>query len=293
MKILVIGGSSVIGSKIIEDKTNIKHFDMKFTYLNNKLDFMKGERLDITKKQNTIELIKKNNPNVIIHCVALTNVDKCETEKENAYNINVNGIENVVAGAKIINSKIVYISTSAVFDGQKTKYFEYDKTCPISYYGETKVTAEKIIQDSTLPYLILRTDQPYCQIKKWQHTNSVLRIVETLKNNRIHKEVKNWYNRPTFVPNFVHALRKLLENNEEGIFHTVDNSFLNRVDMAMQIAEIFKFNKEMIKPINSEELKLDAKRANVNLNNEKLFKKTGFKMSSFREGIKEMFFHQD
>lgn len=292
MKILVIGGSGVTGSNIVEKELRNKQ-NVQFTFLKHKGDLENAICLDITKKQDTVESIKKINPEVIIHCTALTNMDKCEINRDKAYDINVGGLENVVSAAKKINCKLAFISTSAVFDGQKTKYLEEDKTCPISYYGETKAMGEKIIQDSSLPYLILRTDQPYCRIKKWQHSNSVLRIIETLKNNKIHKEVINWYNRPTFVPNFTIALKKLLENNEEGIFHVVDNSFLNRVDMAIQIADIFKFNKELIKPINSEELKLDAKRANVNLDNEKLFKKTGFKMSNFREGIKEMFFHQD
>ena len=107
--------------------------------------------------------------------------------------------------------------SAAVFSGNKKENFEEDNTDPISNYGITKVVGEEIVQKSNLSYLILRTDQPYCWPEKWQHTNSVKRVIETLKSNTTLKEITDWCNTPTYVLDFVRATEKLIQNNETGI----------------------------------------------------------------------------
>ena len=109
----------------------------------------------------------KLNPDIVIHTAALTNVDLCETNNVLANLINVQGTKNIVDGCMKIQSKIIFISTSYVFDGNSDQYFEEDLPNPTSYYGITKYESEKIIQNSNLDFLILRTDQPYCWIEKW------------------------------------------------------------------------------------------------------------------------------
>lgn len=288
MKILVIGGSGVIGLKLVEHFGKNEH-KVDFTFKKNQIFNKFGLKLDITQKEKTIEIITKINPDVVIHSAALTNVDLCETNNQLADSINVGGTENVIEGCKITKSKIVYISTSFVFDGKKNEYFETDSTSPATYYGLTKWKSEKLVKKSSLPYLILRTDQPYCWVEKWQHTNSVLRVFETLRSGKVLKEIIDWYNRPTYVPNFVEATDYLITNSFTGIFHLVGSDYLNRYDWALKTAEIFILDKEMIEPIPSKNLNLSAKRVNVNLSNKKLFKKTDIRMMNVKGGLMEMF----
>jgi dTDP-4-dehydrorhamnose reductase len=262
--------------------------DVYYTFFKNRISEPNGYQLDIANKEDTINLISKIKPDVIIHTSALTNVDKCETEKQLASSINVEGTKNIVEGAKKIKSKIVFVSTSAVFSGNKKENFEDDITDPISNYGITKVVGEEIVQNSDLPYLILRTDQPYCWPEKWQHTNSVLRVIETLKSGTTLKEITDWFNTPTYVPNFVRATTKLIQINQTGIFHLTGPDFINRYDLAMLTADTFCLKKEMILPINSKELGLVAKRSNVKLNNEKIGKKTGILFFGIKDGLIDM-----
>jgi len=287
MKILIIGGSGVIGSKLV------KHFerngcDTKFTYLSNPMPTNQGFRVDITEKNSIIEFIAKINPDYVIHTTALTNVDLCEKNHFLADNLNVNGTKNVIEGCKISKSKIVYISTCFVFDGKKQQYFEEDLTSSSTYYGYTKQIGEDLIIHSGLPYLILRTDQPYCWTEKWQHTNSVLRVIDTLQSGKVLNEIIDWYNTPTYVPEFVQATSKLIEYNLTGLFHLVGSEFINRYNWALKTAEVFKLNKNLLKPINSDALNLPAKRSNINLSNNKLFEKTGIRMSNIEEGLIKM-----
>jgi len=287
MKILVIGGSGVIGLKFLNFFLRNGE-DVSFTYNKNKIPLSNSFHLDITEKEYTLDLIKEVNPEVIIHATAVTNVDLCETNHDLATSVNVDGTSNIVEGAKITNSKIVYLSTPFVFDGKKSGYTEEDKTSPSTFYGLTKFEGEQIVIKSEIPYLILRIDQPYCWIEEWQHANSVLRVIQTLKAGKILREIQNWKNNPTYVPDLVRATYELLIKNASGIFHLVGSDFINRYDWSLKVAQEFDLDKKLIIPINSDELNLSTKRVNVKLYNKKLYQKTGIQMLGIKEGLHEM-----
>jgi dTDP-4-dehydrorhamnose reductase len=284
MKICIIGASGVIGSKLFQYLSDNGH-DVIGTYNSHKLEnIRKCVQLDIRDRSLTMNFLEKNNPDIIIHTSAITNVDLCETDQEIAYSVNVNGTKNIVDGCKLINKKIIYISTSYVFDGTKLEYFEDDETKPSTYYGFTKLKGENLIQNSGLSYLILRTDQPYDWKEKEQHTNSVLRVIETLKEDKNLNEIKNWYNTPTYVPDLVLIISKLIKNCSEGIFHVVGPDYINRYFWSLEVAKIFNLDETKIYPIKSEKLQLHAKRTNVNLKNTKILKETGLKIKGVKEG---------
>jgi len=288
MKILIIGGSGLFGTKLLQYFREKSNNEVEFTYLKNKIPFPNGHSLDITDTDKTIMLISKINPDVVIHTAALTNVDLCETDKVLADSINVSGTLNVVEGCKITKSKITYISTSFVFDGKKQKYLENDSPSPTTYYGITKFNGEELVRNSNSSYLILRTDQPYCWTEPWHHTNSVLRVIANLRSGKEHNEIVDWKNTPTYVPDFVNASAQLLDYNATGIYHIVGSDFINRYEWSLLTAEVFGLDKNLIKPITSDKLNLAARRVNVNLDNQKLYKKIGISMKGVKEGLLQM-----
>lgn len=284
MKVLIIGGSGVIGWNLLSTFTE----NAKFTYYKNKTTLNDRILLDITNIDETSQVIKKEKPEIVIHTSSLTNVDLCERDHTSADLINVQGTKNIIEICRDIKSKLVFISTSFVYDGKKEQYFEDDKKSPSTYYGITKAKGEDMVINSGLPYLILRTDQPYCWIEKWQHTNSVLRVIENIKSGTRHKEIENWYNCPTYVPEFSEALKKLVDMNMEGIFHVIGSDYISRYEWALEIADIFRLDRKMIDKINSSELNLSASRKNIHLNNNKLFEESGIKMSGIKNGLIKM-----
>ena len=287
MKILVIGGSGFIGWELVKF-FSLKNHDVSYTYLKNNPKFEHGFKQDITNKITLKELFNKIQPELVIYTTALTNVDLCEIDNSLAYSINVQGTQNVVEACQDTRSKLIYISTSFVFNGSKHPFFEYDVISPTTYYGITKAEGEKIVKDSGLLYLILRTDQPYGWKEEWNHYNSVIRVVENLRSGKEHKEIVDWYNTPTYVPDFVSSVEKLIKLKETGIFHLVGSDYVSRYDWALTVAEIFNLNKSLIIPISSKDLNLSVKRDNVQLSNEKLFQKTGIRMNGIKDGILHM-----
>ena len=284
MKICIIGGSGVIGSKMVQFFSKMGHEVISTFHTNEMSNFTNTHRLDITNKDATVNFLEKNNPEVIIHTSAIANIDLCETNKDLAYLVNVKGTENVIEGCKQIKAKLAYVSTSYVFDGKKDEYFEDDKPSSSTYYGYTKLKGEEAVIKSGLSHLILRIDQPYCWIEPWQHTNSVVRVFETLKSDKILHEVEDWYNTPTYVHDIVLVASELIKKKSEGIFHLVGSDFINRYNWSIEVAKIFNLDHTNIKPINSKKLNVQVKRSNINLKNFKVKEEINLKMKGISEG---------
>lgn len=118
MKIFVIGGTGVIGSHFVKT-LSAENYDLTYTYYKNKLFSTNSIFLDVQDRLSTIKTIHKINPDLVIICNALTGVDFCEQNPELTNSINVKGTQNIIDGCKQNNCKVVFISTSAVFDGTK------------------------------------------------------------------------------------------------------------------------------------------------------------------------------
>lgn len=287
MKILVIGGSGIIGFETVKKLKQLGH-SVFYTYYQNKISISDGFSVDIRDKKVILEIFKKIIPDIVIHTTAITNVDLCEINHKLATDVNITGTSNIISACIKNKSKLVYISTSFVFDGSKNKYSEEDTTSPATFYGYTKDESEKLVKNSGLPFLILRTDLPYGIKEKWQHTNSVLRVIDTINSGKILNEITDWYNKPIFIPNFVDIMIDLLIKQEVGTFHVVGTDFVNRYDFSIMTANIFGLNQNQIKPINSKKLKLPAKRVNVNLEIKKIQEKTNIKILGIEEGLFKM-----
>jgi len=287
MKLLIIGGNSVAGTAIIK-KLKTDHKDFAFTYKSQKIPFENGCQLDITDAEKTIQIIHEINPDVVFLAASLTSIDLCETKHELANAVNVDGTKNVSEGCKEINCKLAYISTSFVFDGTKKEYFEEDDTSPATFYGYTKLKGEELVKSDLPRHLILRTDALYGWVEKWNRENSATRAYRFLNSGTQLREVKDWYNTPTYIPDFVNAALSLINNNSTGIFHLSGSDFVNRTEWSIKLAEIFSFDKDLIVPIHSSELNLPAKRVSINLKNNKIFSELGIRMKGIEEGLLEM-----
>jgi len=287
LKILIVGGSGMIGYKLANFLLK-QGYEICSTYNKNMINDLNSIFLDVVDSTSIEVVFKKFNPDIVIHCAALANVDLCETEHELADKINIQGTLNVVNACKKNNSKLIFVSTSYVFDGKKNIYYEDDETLSITYYGYTKMMGEKLVKNSHLDYLILRTDQPYGWTETWQRSNSVLNVINDLKLDKDKNEIIDWFNTPTYLDDFVLTTSLLIQKQSTGIFHLVGPDFINRVEWAKIIAEVFNLNKNKIHSIDSSSLNLPAKRGNIRISNKKLEKETGIIMKGVKLGAEDM-----
>ena len=251
--ILVIGGSGLVGGRLIElltaDVNNISA-----TYFSNKIVHKKCKtfQLDIMDSHKVDKVIKMIQPDIVINAAAKRNTRYCEQNPDEAYKVNVVGTKNIVNACKTINAKLVFFSSDQVFDGTKGKYSEEDELNPLNTYGKQKVMAEKIIKDNLDNWLIIRASHIYA----WSpgSDNFISWVLEELQKGQKIQIVYDQYITPLHVEHFVDILIKLLENDKRGIYHVGEGECLSKYEFVKRVKETFRFDESIIKPISSEAL---------------------------------------
>jgi len=283
MKILVTGAAGFLGTKVM------KILKDDFELIGTDRGSAKGNlKMDITKKEEVDFVFQKVKPDVVLHIAAMTDVDRCETDKEMANRINVMGTKNIIDGCARIKAKLVHISTDFVFNGGKGDYAEDDLPDPLSYYANTKLQAEGLLRRSGLKWLVIRPEVLYGYNGDGSERSFVQWVYSSLKQGKEIKVVDDQYNTPTLVDDIAGALGVLIKKGSEGIYHVAGPDKLSRYDMAVKLAEVFGFDRRLVKRIKSSELKQTAKRpVDSSLNTEKL-KREGVMMHTFEEGLKIM-----
>jgi len=213
-------------------------------------------RLDITSKRDVSNLLDEISPDTVIHTAAFTNVDGCETEKERAFKVNVEGTKNIALAAEKIKAKMVYISTDYVFDGERGLYKENDPPSPLNYYGLTKLKGEIEVEDICSDFIIARTSVIYGKGRQ----NFATWIINELENGNKIRIVRDQFVSPTLNTDLANQLLALIEQDKTGLFHTAGGERINRYDFAVKLADSFGLRKELINSITSDELEWIARR---------------------------------
>lgn len=216
-------------------------------------------QLDITQKNKVKELILDFFPDIIINTAAYTNVDRSETEKETAWKINVNGVENIALYAWTVDAHLIHISTDYIFDGKNGPYSEEDKPLPIGYYGRTKLASENSIRTSGVRFSIVRTNILYGPAK-YGRPDFVKWVINSLRANESIRIVTDQIGNPTYIDDIVAAINKLIEFKKEGIYNIGGIEMLSRFDFTLRIAEYFSMDKKLILPILTKDLNQPAPR---------------------------------
>src|SRR5712692_4783191 len=248
-RILIIGGTGLVGSKLSEFSRKYG-FESFSTYNARPLDSDNSVRLDVTDRTATMELARKVQPDVVVDTHALHNVDYCETHREEARRVNVDGTRNLVDAAKAAGSRFLYVSTDYVFDGTRGGYREEDPPTPLSYYAENKVEAEKIV--STLPsFIIARPSVIYgwnalersgTPSSSGKTVNFAMFVLDKFAKHETVRAVSDQFSSPTFADNLAVALLRLADMHVDGVFHIAGRSCLSRYDFAVKAAKILDYS---------------------------------------------------
>ncbi len=288
MKIFTIGGSGLVGSRIVELLHEKQHIcdDLSLT---TGVDITDASSLDIIKNDAEHD--------VVIHFAAKADVDGCEQDKSlgeegAAYRINVQGTQNVVDACKAGEKKLIYISTDFVFNGEKEQpasYNEDDTPDPLNWYAMTKYKGEEVVRNSGIPFLIVRLAYPYRSDAFALKKDFVHAIMGRLSQNLPIAAITDHVMTPTHIDDIAYAIDALLTSDATGIYHVVGSQSLTPYDASMLMAEKFGYDKQLIsKTTRAEYFKGKAPRPfNLSLNNAKITK-VGVTMRTFEEGLQSV-----
>jgi dTDP-4-dehydrorhamnose reductase len=262
MRILVTGANGLLGQKLVELILTKEDYLIATAKSKLVLNLTKGEyhQLDITNKDQVLEVISKAKPDVVINTAAMTNVDLCETEREKCWASNVTSVENLVAACALSNTHLIHLSTDFIFDGTHGPLDEQAIPNPISYYGESKLAAEKVVQSSTIPWTIARTVLVYGVTKDMSRSNIVLWVKKSLEEGKTINVVNDQWRTPTLAEDLAIGCYLAATKKATGIFNISGEEIMTPYDIAIATADFFKLDKSLIKETDSSKFTQAAKR---------------------------------
>ncbi len=247
------------GGQLASELEYLKSKDKTWTFLS-------IDELDICDKKAVFNYFVNNPCKIIVNCAAYTFVDKAEEETKECYNVNFNGVQNIIEAIEDRGIKLIHISTDYVFDGKKSKpYNEKDLTSPTGVYGKSKLAGEIAICNSKVNSIIIRTS--------WLYSNYGHNFVKTmLKLGSDRNEigvVNDQFGSPTFAHDLAKTIIKIVEDKKYtwssgDIFHYSNEGSCSWHEFAF---EIFKFSKMdlNVKKLTTEEFPTKAVRPKYSL----------------------------
>lgn len=258
MNLLITGASGLLGTKLCQLAVE-RHHETYASYGQHKPLCGTPLELNILDPRAQRQAFDKIKPDAVVHAAALTDVDKCEMEKQLAWKTNVEATENLAQLCKERDVFLVYVSTDYVFDGQKGMYKETDNPAPINYYGLTKLKGEQAVQ-ALDDHCIARGSVIYGSTPATGKINFALWLLDKLRKKEEIKIVTDQWNSPTLNLNMAEMILETVEKRIVGTLHLAGATRLSRYEFAEYVAEVFNFDPTYVTPIRSDQLKWVARR---------------------------------
>ncbi len=247
MKVLLTGGRGMLGRTLCAELTD---FEMIPTDL---------PEADITDERGIDAVIRKYAPDAVIHCAAMTAVDKCETERDLAYKLNAFGTANIASACHRNGVRLIAISTDYVFKGESERpYTEFDRPDGgNTVYGQSKFAGEEMIRRHCPDHVIARISWLYgaggpsfvhAMISLADGTRPVLKVVSDQLGN------------PTSALAVARELREVLKRPElVGTYHMTCEGEASWYEFAREIFRRMEISQKVL-PCTTEEFPRPAPR---------------------------------
>jgi len=288
-KILITGANGFLGANLSRFFSAMPEYSVVLTsqkvplWLKNKsIPIFQGNLLD---RSFVNALLINEKPDIIINTVSLVNVDLCEENPPLARQITVQTADILAAATKMVGSRMIYISTDQVFDGQKSYYTEEDEPDPINEYGKTKLNAERLILHELPDSLIIRTN-----FFGWSPFGHAPTFAEWVYQNLMqHKSMQlytNFHFSPIEVTFLAEILGIVIKKDASGILNVCGSNRCSKFEFGMELAKETGLETSFIEAVEMNSLTLRAKRPkDMSLSVKKCASLTGTRLPDLMENI--------
>jgi len=227
---------------------------------------------DITRMDAVRAAFQKLRPDVVVHAAAIPSPDACETDPAQAFLVNVHGTRHVAEVAKEIGAAVAYISSDAVFDGEKqTPYLENDTTIPPTVYGRTKLLGEKLV--ASLPrYWIFRVSVLFGPGK----VNFIEKGLRALAAGQQYVVASDQTGIALYTLDGAAKILEVVERGRPGLYHLTNQGTCTRYELAKYAAEKAGLDVSKIVGIPSDQMGRPAKRLKYSVLEMRALKDAGF-----------------
>lgn len=295
MKILITGANGLLGQHLVALLHSTDYIILATGKGESRLPFSSSGRynyfsLDTSDGMAVNSFLTAQHPDIVIHAAAMTQVDECELNQVACYNANVTATRFLLSAAQGIGAYFVYMSTDFVFDGLNGPYLETDNPEPVSYYGSTKLAAERSVAESKLVWCIIRTVLVYGNVLNGTRSNIINWVKTSLEQGKKIQVVNDQLRTPTFVEDLAKGILMAVEKKVTGIYHISGAELMSPYDIAIATAEYLQLDKDLIEKADASLFSQPAKRPlKTGFIIDKAKDELGFQPVSFNEGLKRMF----
>lgn len=282
--LLIVGAFGQVGSALVQEYSRLGFMvygtHNKTTPKETNLVTVEFDLEQAARSQDAIDdLLAMSHPSIVVICSALTAVDQMESsseEQERVRATNVEGPRNLAAAASKMGAKVAMYSTEYVWDGFDGPYGEEDALNALNVYGQSKVDMESAVLAADPKALILRTTVVYGP--EIQGKNFIYQLCRKLTSSETMTVPIDQVSTPTYNRDLALMTRLLLEEGAHGIFNACGAERMGRYDFALASADILGLNKDLIKPVRTDELKQKARRPlSAGMKVDKVLSKIGHK----------------
>ncbi|MGH9450126.1 MAG: SDR family oxidoreductase [Terriglobia bacterium] len=234
--LLVIGGHGFIGEHLA--RVAASNWDVWTAGRSSNPAANKSVELDVRNARRVRAAFDLARPDVVVLLAAVSDIDRCEREPDLARAVNVQGSRNVANECARTGARLVYTSSSAVFDGMKHGYREDDPPSPLSVYGRTKLDAERNVA-AAVPSAIILRPALVLGLSSRNDTNALLnRWVALWKAGKSVAALPNEYRNPVDAGALAAVILDLgLNRNAAGVYHVGAADSMSRYEIACWTAE--------------------------------------------------------
>ena len=205
MKIAIIGAAGRLGAALTREYGR----DFEITGFDR-------SQLDLGRLDRIRSLLSEAEFDLLINCAALTNVDYCESHREEAFLVNAEAPHLLAEIANGKSAKLVHFSTDYVFDGkQQVPYSEEDKPAALGIYGESKLEGERRVREVSSHNLVVRLSWVFGPDKP----SFIDQIMQRARENDAVVAVADKFSSPTYAIDVANWLRLAIDKSANGILH--------------------------------------------------------------------------
>ena len=256
-KILISGASGMLGATLVnlwQDR-----FDIYATGKNNFIGNPAEKFMSFNLYNKSYKpLINWADPEIIIHCAAITDSDYCENNPDQALEVNAISTDRFIKSK--LNARIIFISSDAVFPDGLHLATEKDQVAPLNVYGKTKVVGEKIIQNIGRPHSVIRTTIVGTNINP-SKKSFIDKMVSKLRNGEIISLFGDDFFTPITIWDFAQELEWIISNDFHGTIHITGKEPISKYDFGLKISKKLGFDRGLISKNSINDINFIAKRS--------------------------------
>lgn len=208
--------------------------------------------MDVTAPDAVSTVFEAFEPDVVVNCAAMSDVDACEHDRNRAWATNARAVKRLAKRCTEHRAHLVQVSTDFVFNGNRGPYDEEARPDPVNYYGRTKLAAENALREVDVSdWTIVRTVLLYGTGTNLSRSNIVRWMIEQLAAEETIHVVTDQYRTPTYAPDLADGIARILDRDATGIYHISGRELVTIHELAETVADVFDFDPSLIDPVPS------------------------------------------